>query len=89
MSVHTKQEVIAILKKIVAEKLDLDIPESQIKEEAGFSSEVGVDSIGFIELRFQCEETFKIQVSEEEFGPDNFFSCKTLSEFIVNKLEAR
>jgi acyl carrier protein len=88
MSVHTKQEVIAILKQIVSEKLDLDIPESQIKEEAGFSSEVGVDSIGFIELRYQCEETFKIQVSEEEFGPDNFFSCHTLSEFIVKKLEA-
>ncbi|ROM56844.1 coronafacic acid synthetase [Pseudomonas canadensis] len=88
MSVHTRQEVIAILKKIISEKLDLDIPESHIKEEAGFSSEVGVDSIGFIELRFQCEEEFKIKISEEEFGPDNFFNCKTLSDFIVNKLEA-
>lgn len=89
MSVHTQQEVIVILKDIVANRLDLDIPHAQIKEDAGFSSQVGVDSIGFIELRYQCEEEFKIQVSEEEFGPDNFFSCKTLSEFIVNKLEAR
>ena len=89
MSVYTRQEVIAILKNIVANRLDLDIPESQINDEAGLSSQVGVDSIGFIELRYQCEEAFKIQVSEEEFGPDNFFSCKTLSEFIVNKLEAR
>ena len=83
-----KYTVIEKLKDIISSRLDLEIPKEQIELGAGFSSAVGVDSIGFIELRYQCEEEFGIKVLDNEFGPKNFFSCDTLSDFIVNKLEA-
>lgn len=76
------------IKEIISDRLDLDIPRSEIRDAAGFASEVGVDSIGFIELKFQCEEEFNIQISEEEFVPDHFFSVHTLSTFIVAKAGA-
>ena len=52
------------------------------------ASMVGMDSIGFVELRFQCEEEFNIKVEDKEFSPANFYSCQTLSRFIMNKLGA-
>jgi len=73
------------IKEIISERLDLDIPIAGINEIAGLASEVGVDSIGFIELKFQCEEEFKIQIDEEEFVPEHFFSVDTLSRFILEK----
>ncbi|AZC20111.1 MULTISPECIES: acyl carrier protein [Pseudomonas] len=73
------------IKEIIAERLDLDIPVSGINEAAGLASEVGVDSIGFIELKFQCEEEFQIQIAEEEFVPEHFFSVHTLSSLVLEK----
>lgn len=82
-----KQSVIERIKKIVATQLDVDIPIDQIGNEDGFLSAIGVDSIGFIELRYQCEAEFDIKVKDEEFTPKNFLNCETLSAFILGKKE--
>jgi len=76
------------IKEIIAERIGLDVEREDIADETGLASMVGMDSIGFVELRFQCEEEFNNKVEDKEFSPANFYSCQTLSRFIMNKLGA-
>ncbi|MDE1180638.1 acyl carrier protein [Paraburkholderia sp.] len=83
-----KQRIVETIRDIIATRLDLDIAPERIGLTDGFQSVVGVDSIGFIELRYQCEESFGIKIDEDDFVPDNFLNCDTLSDFLLARLSA-
>jgi acyl carrier protein len=82
----SRQEIVERLRNIVATRLDVDISPARIGLTDGFLSVVGIDSVGFIELRYQCEEEFGIRIDENDFVPDNFLNCDVLSGFILTKL---
>ena len=82
----SRQEIVERLRNIVATRLDVDISPDRIGLTDGFLSVVGIDSIGFIELRYQCEEEFGIKIDERDFVPDNFMNCDVLSLFLLTKL---
>ncbi|WP_122154676.1 acyl carrier protein [Paraburkholderia sp.] len=84
----SRQEIVERLRNIVATRLDVDISPDRIGLTDGFLSVVGIDSVGFIELRYQCEEEFGIRIDENDFVPDNFLNCDVLSGFLVTKLSA-
>lgn len=42
----------------------------------------GMDSLGFVELRVQCEHRFGIRISDDDFTPENFRSISTIAELI-------
>jgi acyl carrier protein len=86
---ESRQAIIERLRNIVATRLDVDISPDRIGLTDGFLSVVGIDSIGFIELRYQCEEEFGIKIDENDFVPDNFLNCDVLSGFLLTKLNAR
>jgi acyl carrier protein len=86
---ETRQQIVDRLRDIVATRLDVDISPDQIGLMDGFQSVIGVDSIGFVELKYQCEEAFGIKIDESEFLPDNFLNCDVLSTFVFAKLSAR
>jgi acyl carrier protein len=82
----SRQEIVERLRNIVATRLDVDISPDRIGLTDGFLSVVGIDSVGFIELRYQCEEEFGIRIDENDFVPDNFLNCDVLSGFLLTKL---
>jgi len=84
----SRQEIVERLRNIVATRLDVDISPDRIGLTDGFLSVVGIDSVGFIELRYQCEEEFGIRIDESDFVPDNFLNCDVLSGFLLTKLSA-
>lgn len=84
----SRQEIVERLRNIVATRLDVDISPDRIGLTDGFLSVVGIDSVGFIELRYQCEEEFGIRIDENDFVPDNFLNCDLLSGFLLTKLSA-
>jgi acyl carrier protein len=84
----SRQEIVERLRNIVATRLDVDISPDRIGLTDGFLSVVGIDSVGFIELRYQCEEEFGIRIDENDFVPDNYLNCDVLSGFLVTKLSA-
>jgi acyl carrier protein len=47
----------------------------------------GVDSLGFVELRVQCEDLFGVHISDEEFVPENFRSVAEVAA-LVRRLRA-
>ena len=75
------------LKEIISKNLFIDIPQEKIGIEDSLQTVIGLDSICFTELLFQCEQNFNIKISDEDFSATNFENIKVLSEFIFNKLE--
>ncbi len=52
------------VKKIIAEKLSVDI--SEVKPEASFVDDLGADSLDLVELIMSMEEEFDIDISDED-----------------------
>jgi acyl carrier protein len=52
------------VKKIIAEKLSVDLEE--VIEEASFVDDLGADSLDLVELIMSMEEEFDIDISDED-----------------------
>ncbi|MDP2645821.1 MAG: acyl carrier protein [Desulfobacterales bacterium] len=52
------------VKKIIAEKLSVDIEE--VVPEASFADDLGADSLDLVELIMSMEEEFEIDISDED-----------------------
>jgi acyl carrier protein len=52
------------VKKIIAEKLSVDLEE--VVEEASFVDDLGADSLDLVELIMSMEEEFDIDISDED-----------------------
>lgn len=72
------------IKKILVTNLFVEIPEEQIGLDDGLQSVIGLDSVGFLELRVICEDQFKIRISDEDFNADSFRTVNQLAALIAN-----
>jgi len=61
-----EKECFERLKKLVVELLEVD--EEKITPEASFVDDFGADSLDIIELLTAVEETFKIEIPDEDAG---------------------
>ena len=48
----------------------------------GLQTVVGLDSIGFSELRILCERKFDVQISDDDYSPENFSSVRRLANLV-------
>ncbi|GHF18058.1 MULTISPECIES: acyl carrier protein [Streptomyces] len=71
-----------IIKDILVTKLYVESSPDEIALDDHFHRDLGVDSLGFVELRYQVEEKFGISVSDDDFNPENFMSIGTLVAYI-------
>ncbi|RKH64143.1 acyl carrier protein [Corallococcus llansteffanensis] len=83
-----QEDVSRSLKKILTNQLFVEIPEEQIGGDDGLQSVVGLDSVGFLELRVICEDQFGVSISDQDFDTENFRTLNLLSALIV-KLKAQ
>jgi len=58
------EDVIARVKKIVAEQLGVN--EAEIKNESSFQDDLGADSLDAVELVMALEEEFDVEIPDEE-----------------------
>jgi acyl carrier protein len=56
--------VVDKVKKIIAEKLSVDL--SEVVPEASFVEDLGADSLDLVELIMSMEEEFEIDISDED-----------------------
>jgi acyl carrier protein len=78
-----RDQIIADLKQILKKDLFVDLDLSKVSEDDGLQSVVGLDSVGFVELRIACEEHFKIEISDEQFSPVNFRCLAGLADLVA------
>lgn len=60
----TEAEILKKLQEIIEEQLS--VPPDQIKPEAKFQDDLGADSLDVVELVMKIEETFDIEVPDED-----------------------
>ncbi|MBN1557524.1 MAG: acyl carrier protein [Lentisphaerae bacterium] len=77
-----RDEIIAVLRKMLVDDLYVEIPEDQIGLDDGLRTVVGLDSVGFVELRVLCERKFDVQIADEDYTPENFSSLRRLAALI-------
>ncbi|MBQ7216102.1 MAG: acyl carrier protein [Synergistaceae bacterium] len=60
----TKEEVVAKLKAIVSDRLDVEA--DQVTPEKNFVEDLGADSLDIVELIMGIEEEFDIEIPDED-----------------------
>jgi acyl carrier protein len=66
----SKEEVTTELKKILVEDLFVEIPTEKMKDTDSLSTDIGLDSVGQIELVSIIEERFGLKVDVKEAAAD-------------------
>ena len=73
----------AVIRRMLVNDLFVEVPEEKIGLDDGLQTVVGLDSIGFSELRILCERKFNVQISDEEYVPENFSSVRRLANMVL------
>ncbi len=78
--------IIPILKKIIAEELDVNIKVEEINNEMPLLEDgIGLDSVAIMEFIVLIEKNFDFKFSDDELTFEPFKDLNTLAEFIANK----
>ncbi|WP_371574161.1 acyl carrier protein [Streptomyces sp. NBC_01314] len=77
----------ATVKRILVDDLFVSVPQAEIGLDDGLRDVLGLDSLGFTELRAQCEYAFDITIPDEDFVPENFSTVRDLT-LLVKRLGA-
>lgn len=83
-----RDNIIAKIRRMLVNDLFVELPEDQIGLDDGLQTVVGLDSIGFSELRILCERKFDVQISDDDYTPENFSSVNRITNLIV-KLQGK
>lgn len=82
------EEIVDLLKGIIANDLDINISEEELDENISlFEDGIGLDSIAVVHLITRIEKQFEIQINDNEISTKDFKSLTVLSKLIENKLQ--
>jgi len=74
------------IRRYILENFLFTDDETRLRDDASFLEEGIVDSTGVLELVMFVEETFGIEVADEEILPENFDSVERLTRYVEAKL---
>ncbi|MCK7624961.1 acyl carrier protein [Streptomyces sp. RS10V-4] len=73
------------IKNILVSHVYVEVPTDQMGEHDSLRDVLGVDSLGFVELRVQAEEAFDITISDEDFTPEHFATIASLTALVERR----
>jgi acyl carrier protein len=76
------------VKDILIEDLFVEFEKDRILPTYSFRQDLGIDSLGFVELREQVEKRFSIVISDDDFTPENFSTISSLTTLIDRQCSA-
>lgn len=74
---------VGTIRNMLVNDLYVELPADKIGLDDGLQTVVGLDSIGFSELRILCERKFNVQISDEDYSPENFSSVRRVATLIL------
>ncbi len=74
------------IRRYILENFLFTDDEARLRDDVSFLEEGIVDSTGVLELVMFVEETFGIEVADEEILPENFDSVERLTRYVEAKL---
>lgn len=78
------QDTIAVVRRFLNENFLMDDC-AEVHDDTSFIEEHVLDSTGFIELISYIEETFAVQVRDEEMLPENFDTLANIARWLERK----
>ena len=81
-----KPEIIRVLKGILVDDLFVADSPDDIDVEVSLDNDLGLDSVGFVELGTLVSETFNIRIADSDVGEGHFASVNRLADFIISRL---
>ncbi|MFB9451242.1 acyl carrier protein [Dactylosporangium vinaceum] len=76
------------MKDILASEIYVEVPVSRMGLDDSLRDVFGLDSLGFVELRVQCQVRFGIDISNDDFTPENFSTIRTVVALVDRLLPA-
>jgi acyl carrier protein len=70
------------LRDILIEDLFVEFEKDRILPTYSLRRDLGIDSLGFVELKDQVEKRFSIVITDDEFTPENFSTISSLASLI-------
>lgn len=70
------------LRDILLEDLFVERQRESILATDSLRQDLGIDSLGFVELKTQIESRLGIEISDEDFTPENFATLASLASLI-------
>jgi acyl carrier protein len=70
------------IRKIMHTELFVEGSPDEIGLDDSLRATHGLDSLGFVELRVQCEDTFDIRIPDDDFSPENFQSVRSVATLV-------
>ena len=74
------------LRRFLAENFIMGSPPAPIEDSDSFLEMHIMDSTGFLELVGFLEETYGIEIADEDMTPENLDSLDGVAEFVARKL---
>lgn len=65
----TREEVLEQVREVMVDALGVD--EDEVAEDASLTSDLGAESIDFLDIVFRLEKAFDIKIPREELFPEN------------------
>jgi acyl carrier protein len=78
-------KTVAVLRRTLVNDLFVELEEDKIGLDDGLQTVVGLDSIGFSELRILSERKFGITIDDDDYIPDNFSSVRRIANLILKR----
>lgn len=80
-----RNQIVQDIKHILTDELFIDIPKEDLKEEDAFA-EIGLDSVGGLELVTLVEEKYGIEIEDEEDLAENSSAIGIFADYILLKM---
>jgi len=84
-----KQDISARIRRMLVEDLFLAASADEIADEADFGSDLGLDSVGFVELATIVGEVFEIKVADVHVGQGHFRTLRRVTDFVITQLQEK
>jgi acyl carrier protein len=74
------------IKKLIVERLFLDVEPDDIASDASLIDEYDLESVRLLELVVGCEEEFGISFEDDDFSVEKFETVKSIAAVVQEKL---
>lgn len=81
--------IIETLEKVLLTEIAADIDKKSLGSDEDLLEQGIIDSLGLMKLIVFIEETFGIEVTDEDVVPENFQSLNLIAKFVEQKLQAK
>lgn len=84
----SKENAVQRIKSILVEDLFVAEDVSEISADAGLADELGLDSVGFVELSTLLSETYGVSILDGDMKSGSFATVNSIVAFLEGKLVA-